>query len=145
MRRTTPLLRGAKGYNWYETFMQKGQDGFKKFTPPTPFDWTQSTAPRPKIYFSMKIDREVVGKLVFELADDVVPKTVENFKRLVQGKGEKFKGYKGTPFHILRKGEIAMGGDIENKDGTGNHSSYLDRYIKDENFIIPHSQRGLIR
>eukprot|EP00595_Chromulina_sp_UTEXLB2642_P000564 CAMPEP_0196766318 /NCGR_PEP_ID=MMETSP1095-20130614/22759_1 /TAXON_ID=96789 ORGANISM="Chromulina nebulosa, Strain UTEXLB2642" /NCGR_SAMPLE_ID=MMETSP1095 /ASSEMBLY_ACC=CAM_ASM_000446 /LENGTH=102 /DNA_ID=CAMNT_0042127771 /DNA_START=282 /DNA_END=586 /DNA_ORIENTATION=- len=38
-----------------------------------------------------------------------------------------------------------MAGDIEKMDGKGNHSSFLNqRYIKDENFIIPHSERGLL-
>jgi hypothetical protein len=39
-----------------------------------------------------------------------------------------------------------MGGDIEgNRDGHLSHSSFQERYFPDENFIIPHSERGLVR
>ena len=31
------------------------------------------------------------------------------------------------------------------KGGKLSHSSYTTRYIPDENYIIPHSERGLIR
>jgi len=37
-----------------------------------------------------------------------------------------------------------MGGDVETGSGTHSHSAYTDRFIKDENFIIPHSDKGII-
>lgn len=81
----------------------------------------------------------------FELASDIVPKTVINFANLCEGKGLKFKkGYKNTKIHHILKGVFIMGGDIEKENGTGNHSSYEQRHFPDENFIIPHSSRGLI-
>lgn len=54
------------------------------------------------------------------------------------------KGYKNTKIHHILKGVFIMGGDIEKENGTGNHSSYEHRHFSDENFIIPHSSRGLI-
>lgn len=145
MRRTPALLRGSKGYGWYNKFLKEGQEGFERYVPPTPFDWSKETNIRPKAYFSIKLDTENIGRIVFELADDVVPKTVENFRRLCEGNGQRFPGYKGTKIHLIRKGEVIMGGDIEKGDGQGNFSSYNQRYFEDENFIIPHSHRGLIR
>lgn len=145
MKRSLTLFRGAKGYSWYNHYLQHGQEGFKNFTPPTPFDWSANPKPRSKAYFEMKMDNESLGKLVIELAEDVVPKTVENFKRLCLGQGSKYSGYKGTKIHLVRKGEVLMGGDVEKSNGASTHSSYEHRYIKDENFIIPHSERGLIR
>ena len=145
MRRTSALLRGSKGYGWYGVYKELGQQGFKKNLPPTPFDWSAASTSRPKAVFTVKIDKDIVGDLVFELANDVVPKTVENFARLCKGEGVVFKGYSGTGVHMIRKGEFIMGGDVESKVGQGNHSSYQSRYILDENFIIPHSGRGLLR
>ena len=145
MRRTVSLLRGAKGYGWYGVYKELGQQGFKKNGPPTPFDWSSAVSARPKAVFSVKIDKDILGDLVFELANDIVPKTVENFSRLCGGEGAVFKSYAGTTVHMIRKGEFIMGGDVESKEGQGNHSSYESRYIVDENFIIPHSGRGLLR
>lgn len=127
--------------------MEKGSEGFRKHVPPTPFDWRSSGAPgaRPKAFFDMSVGSEVVGRLIFELAEDVVPKTVENFKLLCSGANVHQKSYQGTKFHQIRKGEFIMGGDVEVGDGSGSHSAYKERYIEDENFIIPHTQRGLLR
>lgn len=154
MRRTAVLCRNHKGFSWFGHYEKHGQDGFRKYQPPTPFDWTaehgNSIGPkhRSRAVFTIKKDREILGDLTFELANDIVPKLVENFCRLVRGQGEVYKGYLGTPVHIIRKGEMIMGGDIVQKEGAigkGSHSSYKDQFIPDENFIIPHSARGTLR
>ncbi len=144
MRRTC-FLSGKSGHGWYEKFLKEGQQGFKKYNPPTPFDWTKGSVARTKVYFDMKMEEESLGRLIFELADDVVPKTVENFKSLcTQNNANKFT-YNKTKFHQIVKGQVAMGGDVEMKDGTLSHSAGTDRFFKDENFIIPHTSRGLLR
>ena len=51
--------------------------------------------------------------------------------------------YKGTEFHRLQKGLVVMGGDVEG-GGKNSHSAYGERFIEEENFIIPHTQRGTI-
>lgn len=90
--------------------------------------------------------QEIVGKLVFELADDVVPKTVDNFLRLCDdNKSFIKKSYRNSKIHHIQAGSVVMGGDIETQEGLYSHSSFRNRYFQDENFIIPHSQRGLIR
>jgi cyclophilin family peptidyl-prolyl cis-trans isomerase len=128
-------------------YAEGGQDAFKKTKPPSAYDWTgmAPATPRPKAYFDIQIDGEKTGKLEFELASEVVPETVANFTRLCKGQGIKYPGYKDTNVHLLRKGQLFMGGDIEKKDGTGSYSSYESRYIPDENHVIAHTDRGILR
>ena len=56
MRRTHICLRGAKGYNWYLKYVEKGPDAFKRHVPPTPFDWKANEIVRPKAFFEIKFD-----------------------------------------------------------------------------------------
>jgi cyclophilin family peptidyl-prolyl cis-trans isomerase len=146
MRSSAILCRGAKGYGWYHKYLQKGPDGFRKNIPPTPFDWTKGDITRPKAFFEISMGDQKLGRLVFELASDIVPKTVENFLSLCNKKetsGQKYS-YKDTKFHQILKDTFIMGGDVVSNDGRGSHSAGPTRFIKDENFIIPHSARGLL-
>ena len=145
MRCSNILRRGAKGYGWYQQYVQKGQEGFRKHSPPSAFDWSNTSIERPKAFFDIKIGSTAVGRLAFEMAVDVVPKTVDNFIRLATGNSFQSRSYTGTKFHNVSKELFIMGGDVEHNDGTGSHSAYQYRYISDENTIIPHSQRGLLR
>ena len=143
MRRTfVALSRNAKGRGWYKQFMEEGAESFAKNVPPTPFDWSAGNVKRPRVYFDMKIEDEVLGRIEFELANDIVPKTVENFIALSTGSG-KF-GYKGCKVHDIVKSATLRTGDVEKNNGTMSHSSFSSRYFEDENFIIPHSHRGLL-
>lgn len=157
MRRTVPLLRGAKGFGWYGKFKREGSEGFRKFTPPTPFDWSTSPSisannssgptdspARPKAVLEISYGGKPMGALKVELAQDVVPKTVSNFLTLCNETSQ--RTYKGSKLHQIRKGSYIMGGDVENLDGTGNHSAHPEqRFLPEENFIIPHTSRGLVR
>ncbi len=145
MRSTQFLQRGAKGYSWYGHFKQNGAEGFRKNVAPTPFNWDNPPQPRPKAFFDLTLGGDKLGRVVFELANDVVPKTVKNFELLCSGKAPNGKSYKGSKFHLVNKGLFVMGGDVESGDGSSSHSAYSKRFIKDENFIIPHSNKGLIR
>lgn len=149
MRRSLPLLRGAKGRGWYYHFKEKPED-FARYTSPTPFDWKATNeicnpSIRPVAFFTLASGGETLGTLEFELAKDIVPKTVENFTKIVLGETALAKGYKNTKIHKIQKGVAIMAGDIVHNDGTGSHSAYAQRFLPDENFIIPHSERGLIR
>lgn len=144
MRRTTPMLRGAKGFGWYSKYRNRPEE-FAKFTSPTPFDWAAGNVQRPTAFFSIVSGGENWGKLEFELANDIAPKTVENFVLLLTGKGAEGLTYKSTKLHQIRKGHVVMGGDVTAKDGSASHSAFPEQFFADENFIIPHSTRGLLR
>ena len=144
MRRTFGLLRGSSGLGWYKKYRET-PEAFDMYTKCTPFDWTEGNVLRPKAFFEIQSGNEVLGNLEFELAEDIVPRTVKNFIDLVTGENPKKLTYQGTKFHYVRKNEVIMGGDVEHTGGRLSHAASQDRFFEDENFIIPHTARGLIR
>lgn len=138
-------LRSSKGVGWYKKYVDKGPEAFLRNVPPTPFDWTanKTITTRPRAFFDLAMEKESLGRLTFELACDIVPITTANFIRLCLAQDGKHT-YKGTKFHRIHKKIAIMAGDVEKNDGSGNFSSFNKRHFADENFIIPHSARGLI-
>jgi cyclophilin family peptidyl-prolyl cis-trans isomerase len=68
------------------------------------------------------IDGKPKGRMVFELYDDVVPRTAKNFRELCTR--EVKKGFKGSTFHRVIPGFMCQGGDFTKQDGTGGESIY---------------------
>merc|ERR1711920_531176 len=96
----------------------------------------------------MELDRSSVGRITFELFNDIVPKTADNFRALCtgeRGRGRSGKPlhFKGSKFHRIIPGFMCQGGDFTRGDGTGGESIYGSKF-PDENFKLKHSGPGIL-
>jgi len=104
---------------------------------------------RTKCYFELTINKQPAGRVVFQLYNEICPKTSENFRALCTG--EKGYGkttdarlfYQGSTFHRVIKDFLIQGGDLTKADGTGGESIY-GGFFEDENFKVSHSQAFLL-
>ncbi|ODQ65623.1 peptidyl-prolyl cis-trans isomerase [Nadsonia fulvescens var. elongata DSM 6958] len=103
---------------------------------------------RSRVFLNISIGDQPAGRVIFELFDDVVPKTAENFRALCTG--EKGTGKLGKPlnlkgcsFHRVIKNFMIQGGDFTAGNGTGGESIYGEKF-PDENFTIKHSEPFLL-
>ncbi|XP_052372203.1 NK-tumor recognition protein isoform X4 [Oncorhynchus keta] len=104
---------------------------------------------RPQCYFDVEINREPVGRIVYQLFSDVCPKTSKNFLSLCTGERGTGKStgkklcFKGSTFHRVVKNFMIQGGDFTEGNGRGGESIY-GGYFEDENFILKHDRAFLL-
>ncbi|KAK7460938.1 peptidyl-prolyl cis-trans isomerase cpr6 [Stygiomarasmius scandens] len=103
---------------------------------------------RPFTYFDISIGGQPIGRIIFTLYSDLVPKTAENFRALCTGekgigKAGKPLHYKGSGFHRVIKGFMCQGGDFTAGNGTGGESIYGEKF-EDEGFPVNHTKPFLL-
>ncbi|KAJ3551057.1 hypothetical protein NM688_g4944 [Phlebia brevispora] len=91
--------------------------------------------------FDVAVDQKNLGRIVFKLYDDVVPKTAKNFRELATG--QHGFGYAGSGFHRIIPNFMIQGGDFTRHNGTGGKSIYGEKF-SDENFKLRHTRPGLL-
>ena len=96
---------------------------------------------RSRVFFDISINGAPAGRIVFQLYNDITPKTAQNFLEL--STGQNGFGYKGSRMHRIIPQFMLQGGDFIKGNGTGGKSIYGPKF-PDENFIVKHSRAGLL-
>lgn len=99
---------------------------------------TKKVIENPIVFLEFRVGDRPLGKIVVELYEDVVPRTVKNFIALIRD-----SKYNRCKMHRIIPGFMIQGGDITRGDGTGGYSIYGEHF-EDENFDIRHSGPGLL-
>nr|CAD7454567.1 unnamed protein product [Timema tahoe] len=91
-----------------------------------------------RCYFDIELATNFkLGRIVFELYSDYVPKAAANFLSLCKGDTE--LSYKNTQFQQIIPGYLCQGGDVELK----RRAFYQENY-EDNNFKLKHSGPGVL-
>ncbi|MBW0522589.1 hypothetical protein O181_062304 [Austropuccinia psidii MF-1] len=107
-------------------------------------NFNNETKPKPLVYFNISVDKVELGKILFKLYDEQVPKTAQNFRQLsLNPLKDPIGSYKNSKFHRIIPQFMLQGGDFTRHNGTGGRSIYGDKF-DDENFIFKHDKPGLL-
>ncbi|KAJ7086022.1 cyclophilin-like domain-containing protein [Mycena belliarum] len=107
-------------------------------------------APNTRVFLDFSLADEPLGRVIFELFNDEVPKTCENFRALCTGE----KGlspvsgvplfYKNSVSHRIIKDFMIQAGDFTKRNGQGGESIYGARPFADEDLTRPLDAKGLL-
>jgi peptidylprolyl isomerase len=92
----------------------------------------------PNVFLDIQIGPKTIGRMIFQLDDETVPITAQNFRALCTGeKGNTSNGiplhFKDSFFHRIIPKFMAQGGDFTKGNGTGGCSIY-GKTFADESF-----------
>mmetsp|Transcript_52356 Transcript_52356/g.164449 ORF Transcript_52356/g.164449 Transcript_52356/m.164449 type:complete len:241 (+) Transcript_52356:112-834(+) len=104
--------------------------------------------PNPRVFMDLAIGRRAIGRMTFELFNDVLPITSENFRCLCTGETGlgywlRPRWYKDTRMHRIVPGFMCQGGDFNYGTGMMGESIYGQAF-RDEKFCYKHSKRGVL-
>ena len=98
---------------------------------------------RTKVSIEFKIGDGDSKSMLIELLDDVVPRTVDNFKKLMEK-------YPGCSVLRIAKDQFFQTGDYEYNDASGGNAAIVDCQIRNRSFMNDerldgkHRQRGVV-
>eukprot|EP00730_Choanoeca_flexa_P017557 TRINITY_DN8471_c0_g1_i1.p1 TRINITY_DN8471_c0_g1~~TRINITY_DN8471_c0_g1_i1.p1 ORF type:complete len:299 (+),score=37.21 TRINITY_DN8471_c0_g1_i1:35-898(+) len=101
------------------------------------------------VFMDVTIGGSSVGRLIFELLDDQLPKTCANFRHLCIGdkpsllRDDSLLTYQGSKFHRIQPKGWVQGGDILGSSGNQGESIYGETF-EDEGLHIQHAKRGVL-
>ncbi|KAH9972735.1 cyclophilin-like domain-containing protein [Lactifluus volemus] len=109
---------------------------------------------RPRVFMDFSIDNSPIGRVIFELFNDAVPKTTENFRALCTGEkglsplSDRPLYYKNSIVHRSIADFMIQGGGeppryFTKRNGTGGESIYGGPYA-DEDLTHPLDSEGLL-
>ncbi|KAJ1449786.1 cyclophilin-like domain-containing protein [Pelagophyceae sp. CCMP2097] len=98
---------------------------------------------RQRVFFEVEFGGRSAGRVEFELFNDVLPRTCENFKCLCTAERGGRLSYAGCAFHRVIRNFMIQGGDFTRGDGTGGESIYGAKFA-DEGFQFRHESPYLL-
>ena len=123
-------------YNEKEAKLTKVEDKLPDFDPNNPI-----------VFMDIQIGENEPDRVLFELFNNKVPLTAENFRWLCTGEkstDELNLHFKDNVFHRLIPDFMIQGGDIEFGNGKGGHCIYGTKKFDDEKVWLPHTTEGLL-
>lgn len=101
---------------------------------------------RIKCFMDIAIEGQPIGRIIFELRNDVKPRTCENFRSLCVGDLD--YSYKGCKFHRIAPGFVLQTGDVElkgqPKEGKGGVSIYGRSFADEKLDRLCHDAYGVV-